>query len=300
MRNFWDFAWEEPPPGAFLQYDVDGASYTGAARHSAAYYAALRAQGTEVLGIMETTSTRSQEGYNAGAYDVDFARRRWREVGFPDGAPMVYAVSDGSRYDPNYGWDNIAWYGEAVGDHEVGPYKFYGNRYCVDAACAGAARSLHPELCLNLNGGWLPRTWDFDPNRDTAAQEIGGTPIGGIDVNTTYRPIFGPAPPPTPPVSDDDDQESAVKKVDFNGNGSVGHIWSQGGRVLFRTFAAGAAGAVVTVPAESGTYTVAAGDPEGLVVPASIYGSAQVFFPSADGKEVVVHATAFGPVARTV
>lgn len=299
MRNFWDFAWSYPAPDDFVRFDVDAASYTGAARANRAYYDSLRERGINVLGIMETTSTRSQEGYNAGAYDVDFARRRWREVGFPDSAPMAYAVSDGSRWDPNYGGDNIAGYGEGVGDHEVGPYKFYGNRYAVDHACAGARRSLHPELCLNLNGGWIPRTWDFDPNRDTAAQEIGGTPIGGIDVNTTYKPIFGPALPPAPTPTEDE-KESAVKQVDFIGNGNVGHIWSHNGAVLYRAFVGGAPGGVVIVPSEIGSYTVAAGDPEGLVVPASIYGSAQVFFPSADGKEVVVHATAFGPVARTV
>lgn len=198
MRPFWDFAWEEPAVADFVNFGVDGASYTGAARHSAAYYASLLAAGVDVLGIMETTSTASQGGYNVGMQFVQFARARWREVGFPDTAPMAYALSDGSNSDPNYGGDQIAACGEGVGDYEVGPYLFYGNRYAVDHGCAGAAASMHPELCLNLNGGWIPRTWNFDDARDTAAQEVGGTPVPGIDVNTLYRPIFGaPEPPPT-------------------------------------------------------------------------------------------------------
>jgi hypothetical protein len=198
VRPFWDFV-TGPLPDLVARFDVDVASYTGNARQSRNYYDALRARGIQVLGIQETTNERAQEGYQAGVYDVEFARRRWREVGFTDADPIAYAVSDGSRFDPTWNGDKIADYGQAVGDHEPGPYKFYGNRYAVDAACAGAARSFHPERCLNLHGGWLPRTWGFDPTRDTAAQEVGATPVGGIDVNTTYRPIFEPAPPPPPP-----------------------------------------------------------------------------------------------------
>jgi len=203
MRPFWDFAWQAPAPDLFVQYGVDAASYTGSARQPVEYYAALAARKIEVLGIQETDPNRAQQGYNAGRMDVDFARRRWAEVGFSRTlAPIAYAVSDGSRWDPNYGGDQIAQYGEAVGDYETGPYKFYGNRYAVDHACLGAQNSLHPDLCLNLSGGWIPRTWDFDPYRDTAAQEIGGTPVAGIDVNTVYQPIFGPAPAPPGPAPD--------------------------------------------------------------------------------------------------
>lgn len=198
MRDFWDFAWSYPAPVDFVRYGVDAASYTGAARAERSYYDALRANGTDVLMIQETTNERAQEGYQAGVYDVQFARRRSREVGHLDSAPIAYAVSDGSRDNPTWNGDAIADYGQAVGDNEVGPYKFYGNRYAVDAACAGARRSRGAALCLNLIGGWVPRTWNFDPARDTAAQEVGGTPIAGIDVNTTYRPIFTPGPAPEP------------------------------------------------------------------------------------------------------
>jgi len=79
VRNFWDLAWEDVAPETFVAYDVDGASYTGSARKSRAWYDRMRQLGRNVLGIMETTNERAQEGYNAGAYDVDFARRRWAE-----------------------------------------------------------------------------------------------------------------------------------------------------------------------------------------------------------------------------
>jgi hypothetical protein len=205
VRNFWDFSFTYPAPDAFVQFGVDAASYTGPARASRAYYDSLRQRGVRVLGVQETTSDRSQQGYNAGQQDVAYARQRWAEVGFGDGDPICYVVSDGSRGDPNWNGEQIAMYGQAVGDYEHGPYLFYGNRYAVDAACAGAARSQHPGLALNLHGGWIPRTWNFDQNRDTAAQEIGSTPVAGTDVNTVYREIFdGAAPGPTPSTGDAD------------------------------------------------------------------------------------------------
>jgi hypothetical protein len=201
MRWFWDHAWSYPSVLEFQRYQADDASYTGAARAERSYYDALRAAGIDIMMIQETTSERSQQGYNAGLYDVDFARRRSREVGHPDSAPIAYAVSDGSRDNPTWNGNLIADYGEAVAQREPGPFVFYGNRYAVDAACSGAAR-VPGNRCMNLNGGWIPRTWNFDPNRDTAAQEIGGAPVAGTDVNSVYRPIFDAQPGPVPvPIS---------------------------------------------------------------------------------------------------
>jgi len=206
MRDLWDLAWEDVAPETFVAYDVDAASYTGAARKPRAWHDQMRALGRNVLGIQETTNERAQQGYQAGVYDVQFARSRWAEVGYGPDVEMAYAVSDGSRDNPTWNGDAIADYGQAIGDVETGRYKFYGNRYAVDYACAGARRSRRPDLCVNLSGGWVPRTWNFDASRDTAAQEVGSTPIPGIDVNTVYRPIFGdvsapPEPVPTPEES---------------------------------------------------------------------------------------------------
>lgn len=218
MRDFWDFAWAYPTPSLFPSYGVDAASYTGAARAPRSYYDDLRARGVNVMMIQETTNERAQQGYDAGVYDVEFARTRSREVGHPDSAPIAYAVSDGSRTDPTWNGDAIAAYGEAVGNSEVGPFLFYGNRYAVDYANKGAARSSGARLSLNLVGGWIPRTWSFDAVRDTAAQEVGSVPVDGTDWNTTYRDIHGggSTPAPTPPPAKKGTQ---MQLVVVKGNG---------------------------------------------------------------------------------
>jgi hypothetical protein len=175
-------------PSRLAELNLDVLVYTGNARPEQWWIDRCREAGVVVTFTQETYSARSQEGYQAGVLDAQFADARCDERGHQ--GSVCYVVSDGNSGDPNPENSNraqIVAYGQAVAQTSRRPFFFYGNRYAVDAALEGAAK-VPGAPAVSLVGGWLPRTWDFDPSRDLIAQEPNlPTPIDGTDFNTVHR-----------------------------------------------------------------------------------------------------------------
>ena len=114
MKNAVDYSYARPSGAELASRDLDALVYTGNARPDQPHFDDLRNHGVAITFIQETTSTRSQEGYQAGVYDAQFADRRATERGYPLDAAIAYVVSDGSAYDPNYGGENIAAYARGI------------------------------------------------------------------------------------------------------------------------------------------------------------------------------------------
>lgn len=185
-----DFSFSRPSPEDLLATDRDALTYVGNVRPPAEWLARCRELGVNVCFIFETTGNRAQEGYQAGVYDAQFSDARTDQIGYPREASVCYVVSDGNRFDPFSGGDRIAEYGRGIATTSLRPFFFYGNRYAVDHAIAGA-RSVVPSRLLagpNGDGGWLPVPWGADPTRDLIGQESNiAPPIPGTDENSVYH-----------------------------------------------------------------------------------------------------------------
>lgn len=204
-----DASFALPDPAAVKAQGFGGVRvYLGSARPSQAWVDECRSLGLRIRWVQETTGDRALEGWNAGIIDAQTADARATERGAAGDDLIVFVISDGSSSNPSEGADAMADYGAAVATQEARPFEMYGNRYAVDAATAGARRvsvnvyGYPPALHAgpNRDGGWLPRTWDYDPTRDSACQEIGYyTDAGGVcDRNTGIVATGAPAPAPTP------------------------------------------------------------------------------------------------------
>lgn len=223
MRDALDFSFSPPVPALVAAQGFDLLGYTGSARVGQDYYDECRARGIAFTFIQETTSERAQEGWNAGLVDAQYADRRASERGHPYSAPIVYVVSDGSRDNPSWNGELIADYGAAIATQSARPFMFYGNRYAVDHACAGARR-----VGVNVygyavdlrggpgdDGGWLPATWNFDGARDPLRQNIGYyTAAGGTcDLNTTHHDYLTPSDGGFLMALTDDEQHEVLDHV---------------------------------------------------------------------------------------
>lgn len=136
-----------PPPDEL--HGIRPLPYTGNARPSQEWVDACTALGVPPLWYtQETTSTRSQEGWQAGVYDCLFAERRARERGHT--GPIAVVVSDGNYADE---WD-ASGYGAGWASVATMPFFPYGALGVTATFLAGAAGS--PFLIV---GEWVPETW---------------------------------------------------------------------------------------------------------------------------------------------
>lgn len=178
------------PPDPALLVGSGACFYTGRGLPDQWWFDECAHRGIPLLAIQESWITRAQEGYNAGVEDVNFARARLSGRQIWNLSGIAYAASDGSRFDPQWNGDRIADYGQAVGVGELLPFTFYGNRYAVDAASAGALR-VAGMRSIKPDGGWLPSTWDFDATRDLMEQLVNSqTPIPNTDENRVWVDFF--------------------------------------------------------------------------------------------------------------
>ncbi len=165
--------------------------YTGNARPSQGWFDEGRAKGVAPLWmIQETISSRSQQGFQAGVFDCEFAEGRARERGH-DGA-LAVVVSDGNGRDA---WD-ASGYGQGWASVATLRFFAYGAVGVIATFESGAA------CPLLIPGGWIPETWGHGV---VASQLVG--PQAAIstahDLNDVFYD-FGTQPvPPVPPVGVD-------------------------------------------------------------------------------------------------
>lgn len=235
--HFLDFSWQRPSAAQLAAADRDARTYNGQVLPPRVWFDECDRAGVGVCLIFETTSEYAQQGYDAGRYAAQFSMERAAGVGRPR-IHTVFVVADGNSQSPA-GNQRVAEFGQAVGDYYDGTYEFYGNRSCVEWACAGA-RASHGAARLvagpRRDGGWLPVTWGFDPARDTASQDANtAPPIDGTDENTLY---FGYEEDDVALTDEEHawlrDLHGAVKALNFGDNrGDPGSMQDQAGRTAF-------------------------------------------------------------------
>lgn len=181
MRDAVDFM-SAPDPGLLKQLDLDALPYTGNARPSAEWFAQMQANGLPVrCMIQETISTRSQQGFQAGVYDCQFAEQRSREVN-PDVQSIAVVVSDGNGADR---WD-ASQYGAgwaSVATLRFFPYGALGVTASFLAGAKGSPRS--------IDGEWVPETWGAGR---LISQVVGASPVPNTDLNRVHADYTGGSP----------------------------------------------------------------------------------------------------------
>lgn len=192
-----------------ISSDTDPSVYTGNARFSQGFFDGAASIGHGVvLMIQETISERSQQGYQAGVYDVQFARARAKQRGFT--GPIAYVVSDG--------WSGNRWdsseYGRGISDTEEGQFLGYGAKgvlesFYVGARAGAGAHFIHP-AGDEPNGDWGPETWGV---YSLITQLVGPSPVPDTDLNIVHYPLGVSAPAPTP-VWKDYDMHIGVNKAE--------------------------------------------------------------------------------------
>jgi hypothetical protein len=211
-----DYSYARPSAEELLAADCDALFYVGVSRPDQVYCDSLSAVGLHWTMIFETLPDRSQQGYQAGVYDAQFSDARADQRNYSRDAAIAVVVSDGNRYSPSTGGDAIADYAEGWARTCLRPIFFYGNRYAVDHAIAGARRAPTPHLLAGPrgDGGWVPSSWGADPERDPIVQEANlVSPLVGTDLNSVHGDYHGaPAPVPAPPpqITPEDDMELAI------------------------------------------------------------------------------------------
>jgi len=235
MRNALDFSYARPSGDQLASLQLDALGYTGNARPDQSYLDDLAAHGVGWTFIMETNSARSQEGYPAGVYDARFADGRSDQRNYPRDRSIAYVVSDGSRFDPASGGDQIADYGEGVAATSLRPFLFYGNQYAIDHATTGALRI----PTARLLGYWGIATWGADRGVALLVQEPNiASPLPGTDYNSVYRNYTSAAPAP---VHQEDDMAVYITKKSDTSVGvwvtdSQTRRWVNGDEWAFATF----------------------------------------------------------------
>ncbi len=193
MRNAVDFV-SPPDPAVLQQLNLDGIPYTGNARPPAAWFADMKARGLTVYTMLqETISTRSQQGFQAGVYDCQFAERRAREVN-PDVRFIDYVVSDGSWVDA---WD-CSDYGRGVNATAALGVLCYGSTGCCDTFNRGAPKSI---------GTHIPNTWG---QGSIMTQLVAPSPVADTDLNIVHVDYTGTG---TGPTKKDDDMPLYITKA---------------------------------------------------------------------------------------
>lgn len=181
MRDAVDFV-VAPDPAALQEHDLEPWPYTGNARPSADWVNECRSLGVApTVFIQETVSTRSQEGYQAGVYDCQFAEARARALGHV--GPIDYVVSDGNSADV---WD-ASEYGRGISDTATLRYFGYGALGVLASFFAGARAGEGAGLLVRgvdgAGGEHVPSTWG---NANLVTQVVGPSPIPNTDLNLVH------------------------------------------------------------------------------------------------------------------
>lgn len=172
MRDAVDFV--SPPDPVLLQkLGLDALVYTGSARPSQDWIDTARGRGITVTFIQETISTRSQQGFQAGVLDCQFAEVRAKERGHSGSIAVV--VSDGSWVDE---WD-CSEYGRGWQSVATLPFFAYGSTGCCESFNRGASHSL---------GTWIPETWGAG---SLMTQVVGPSPVPDSDLNHVHADYTG-------------------------------------------------------------------------------------------------------------
>lgn len=176
-----------PDPQLLHDLNLDALVYTGSARPTQEWVNHCRELGIIVTFIQETVSTRSQQGFDAGVYDCQYAEARAKELGHT--GSIAYVVSDGSWSDV---WD-ASEYGRGVQSVATLPFFSYGAVPICESFNRGAPRSL---------GTWVPETWGVGT---LLTQVVGSSPVADTDLNHVHADYTGtPAPAPIPKKEESD------------------------------------------------------------------------------------------------
>jgi hypothetical protein len=275
MRKALDAAW-----GDFPTEDVgyDWLRYTGNARPSREWCAAV-SQHSRLTFIQETYSTRSQEGFQAGVYDCQFAEPRARAV-HPGVESIAVVVSDGNYAD---NWD-ASEYGRGWASVATIAFFPYGAVPICESFIRGATS------VLNLGGTWVPETWGAGT---FMSQVVGYSPVADTDLNDVWAPYWPAATPPAP-VPTSQEEDDGMRVYIFEDHGRAHHLWiGEDGRIRDRTYDQGNPNPVVVVPVPG---DVAIDTTVGLT-PLSTFGSTVLYGATKDGRELQLSPSPFGYVA---
>ncbi len=191
--NALDFSYARPTAQQILAAGIHQVLvYCGNARPDQAYIDDLHAHGIVTTYIMETTSTRSQQGAQAGRLDCIFAEQRVKEQGHHGSIAVV--VSDGNAAD---NWDASA-YGQGWASAATLPFFAYGAVPICESFNRGAPASL---------GTWVPATWG---NGTLLTQVVGSSPVADTDLNIVHADYTGAT---APPAQKDDDMPMYITKA---------------------------------------------------------------------------------------
>ncbi len=196
MAEVLDFSWARPSPAS-----IRGGGYIGVMRYlsggsgkdlTAGERDGYFAYGIEIGLVWETSATRMNLGYGAGAGDAQAANRQADGLGFPD-RPIYFANDQNSCSDVNVD------YMRGARDNSARPVAPYGNTTLIDRC--------HNEL--GLGWGWKVSTWGPATPNGVLVQEANWPPtISGTDRNSVHRDDWGqwhgssaPVPPPFPLAS---------------------------------------------------------------------------------------------------
>jgi len=254
MRNAVDFE-TAPTVEQLVAADVDPIPYTGNARPSQDWFDAVRAAGYGPKAMtQETYSTRSQEGFQAGVLDCQFAESRAKERGHTGSIAVV--VSDGNSADR---WD-AGPYGAGWASVATLPFFPYGALGVTATFLAGAFESP-----LLITGEWVPETWGAGR---LMSQVVGSSPIPGTDLNIVHADYTGTTTP-TQPTIPEEDAMILVSKAYPSGNTAV----LVAGSLVLKTWHAEDAASTYGIPNDVTTWvnqpghhhTVLFVDPEDMV-----------------------------------
>jgi hypothetical protein len=194
-RNALDFSYARPSADTILGVGINEVLvYCGNALPDQSYIDGLRSRGITVTYIMETVSTRSQQGFQAGVFDCQFAESRTKHQGHTGSIAVV--VSDGNAAD---NWD-ASEYGRGWASVATLPFFAYG----AVPICESFTRGAHG-LCL---GSWVPITWG---QGTLISQLVTPSPIADTDLNIVHADYT--VGHPAPPAQKDDDMPLYITKA---------------------------------------------------------------------------------------
>ena len=284
MSYLLDYAWAQIPAAAIRR-----AGYIGVMRYLGGS-ASLTPQERDNLfgaglgiGLVWETQADEAEHPERGATDARMANEQASALGFPPGCPIFFADD---RNDPDV--EQELGYFSGVFSNSGRPVGVYSGGNVIKAVMEAGFASF----------GWMVETWFPDAGASPHLIQLANSKepyIDGVspdqyDSNVLIKPfplwgITGEQQDPQLNYLEDSDMLSVTY------NGVTYHVWAHAGRVLYRAFHSGEPQTIIEIP---GDYAVDMHNPKGLVVGPFIY------FPTADGKEVMFSPSAYGLVAKVV
>lgn len=174
-----DYSFARPSPQVMRGVAVGVMRYLsggGSKDLSASERDALFGAGLEIGLVWETTATRMNGGYPAGADDAQRANTEADGLGFPPDRPIYFANDQNSAFDVHVD------YMRGARDYSGRPVGPYGNGTLIDR-CANE---------LGCRYGWKVSTWAGSGTSACLVQEANiGSPVSGTDVNTVLRDDWG-------------------------------------------------------------------------------------------------------------